>query len=282
MTHVRMGNSLKTESKATMETEIKVHNYSSDPDEYWKRCFKSSNKVIEIDVEWPSTEVSTDKLRFVCMSDTHSQTSRLTHSVPEGDVFIHAGDFTGRGQLEQVRAFNSWLGELPHKHKIVIAGNHELEWDSDSKDLKSELTNCTYLEDSSVEIHGLKIYGSPYQPEFGRWAFNLERGQECLDKWNQIPSDTDILVTHGPPLGFGDLCKRGNRAGCVDLLHTVQQRVKPKYHVFGHIHEAYGLTSDGETIFVNASTCNLQYHPTNPAIVFDVDISDGHSKDDTT
>ena len=136
------------------------------------------------------------------------------------------------------------LFQLPYKHKIVIAGNHELGWDSDTKDLKNELTNCTYLEDSSVEINGLKIYGTPYQPEFGRWAFNLERGRECLDKWNQIPSDTDILVTHGPPLGFGDECKRGNRAGCVDLLHTVQQRVKPKYHIFGHIHEGKCFVDD--------------------------------------
>ena len=118
-------------------------------------------------------------------------------------------------------------------------------WNTDSKYLKSELTNCTYLEDSDLEIHGLKIFGSPYQPpyqpEFDRSAVNLERGQECLGIWKQIPSDTDILVTHGPPLGFGDLCKRGNRAGCVDLLHTVQQRVKPKYHVFGHIHEGKQL-----------------------------------------
>ena len=129
------------------------------------------------------------------------------------------------------------LFQLPYKHKIVIAGNHELGWDSDTKDLKNELTNCTYLEDSSVEINGLKIYGTPYQPEFGRWAFNLERGQECLDKWDQIPSDTDILITHGPPLGFGDQNKRNVRCGCVELLHSVQQRIKPKYHIYGHIHE---------------------------------------------
>ena len=199
------------------------------------------------------------------MSDTHSQTSRLTHSVPEGDVLIHAGDFTGKGKLEQIRAFNSWIGEvkiqrivvssliretlfqLPHKYKIVIAGNHELGWNTDSKYLKSELTNCTYLEDSALEIHGLKIFGSPYQPpyqpEFDGSAVNLERGQECLGIWKQIPSDTDILVTHGPPLGFGDLTNSSNRAGCVDLLNTVQQRVKPKYHVFGHIHEGKQLSN---------------------------------------
>ena len=86
-----------------------------------------------------------------------------------------------------------------------------------------------------MEIQGLKIYGSPYQPP------TTERSQECLDKWNHIPSDTDILVTHGPPLGFGDKTNSGNRARCVDLLHTVKQRVKPKYHIFGHIHEGEQL-----------------------------------------
>jgi len=182
--------------------------------------------------------------------------------------------------------------QLPHKYKIVIAGNHELDWDSDTKDLKNELTNCTYLEDSSVEIHGLKIYGSPYTPswtggssltskflgtmastlQIRKMAFNLERGQKCLDKWNQIPSNTDILVTHGPPLGFGDQNKRNVRCGCVELLHSVQQRIKPKYHIYGHIHEGYGLRSDGETCFVNAATCNAHKDPCNPAIVFDMDI----------
>lgn len=75
------------------------------------------------------------------------------------------------------------------------------------------------------------------QPEFGNWAFNLNRGTECLQKWNLIPDDTDILITHTPPLGYGDYTCSGVRAGCVDLLRTVQERVKPKYHVFGHIHE---------------------------------------------
>lgn len=75
------------------------------------------------------------------------------------------------------------------------------------------------------------------QPVYGGWAFNLPRGQPCLDKWNKIPDNVDILVTHSPPLGHGDLCYSGIRAGCVELLSTVQNRVKPKYHIFGHVHE---------------------------------------------
>ncbi|XP_054774277.2 metallophosphoesterase domain-containing protein 1-like [Lytechinus pictus] len=185
-------------------------------------------------------------------------------------------------------------GTLPHRHKIVIAGNHELTFDqqlmsernshvfmsfasafeglkkNEWKEIRSLLTNCTYLEDSQTHVMGFKIYGSPWQPVFCDWGFNLPRGQALLDKWNKIPEDTDILITHGPPLGHGDLASNGCRAGCVELLSTVQRRVRPKYHVFGHIHEGYGVTTDGQTTFVNAAICDVHYRPCNPPIVFDL------------
>lgn len=116
------------------------------------------------------------------------------------------------------------------------------------------------------------------QPEFYNWAFNLPRGEQCLAKWNQIPAEIDILITHGPPIGHGDLCSSGLRAGCVELLATVQERVKPKYHVFGHIHEGYGITSDGKIFFVNASTCDVNYSPINPPVVFDIRLPSGKAK----
>jgi hypothetical protein len=106
--------------------------------------------------------------------------------------------------------------------------------------VKKELTNCTYLEDCATEIYGVKIYGTPWQPKFCGWAFNLERGQQLMEKWDLIPDDTDVLITHTPPLGYGDLCATGDRAGCVDLLMSVQHRIRPKYHIYGHIHE--GIT----------------------------------------
>nr|CAH7722382.1 unnamed protein product [Callosobruchus chinensis] len=186
------------------------------------------------------------------MSDTHSLIRNIMFDIPDGDVFIHAGDFTKCGQKEEVIQFDKWLDSLPHKHKIVIAGNHELSFDQNfseyfkklmtakavnTQNIRQYLTNCTYLEDSGIEIYGIKIYGTPWQPEYNNWAFNLKRGAECLSKWNKIPDDTEILITHTPPLGHGDLACSGVRAGCVELLNTVQNRVKPKYHVFGHIHE---------------------------------------------
>ncbi|KAI0224897.1 Metallophosphoesterase domain-containing protein 1 [Lamellibrachia satsuma] len=147
------------------------------------------------------------------------------------------------------------------------------------KHAKDLLRNAVYLKDSEVTVFGIRVYGSPWQPEFYNWAFNLPRGQPCLDKWNRIPEGIDVLVTHGPPVGYGDLCSSGLRAGCVELLSTIQHRVRPKFHVFGHIHEGYGVTSDGCTTYINASTCTLQYKTSNPPIVFDLPLPQGFSKD---
>lgn len=101
---------------------------------------------------------------------------------------------------------------------------------------KHALKHCIYLEDSGIEIFGIKIYGSPWVP-IHSMGFNVERGAALLDIWNKIPDDTDILVTHGPPLGFGDLTAARNHVGCCELLSTIRERVKPKFNIFGHVHE---------------------------------------------
>lgn len=237
------------------------------------------------------------------MSDTHSLQRHIKFPIPHGDIFIHAGDFTKCGLASEVAEFNEWLGRLPHAYKIVIAGNHELSFDPhfsgangmldvnkistlglkrekmvqavQDVDAKNYLTNCIYLEDTGTQIWGIKIYGTPWQPEFCKWAFNLPRGRPCLDKWRLIPTDTDVLVTHTPPVGHGDYCCSGVRAGCVDLLKEVQSRIRPRYHVFGHVHEGYGITSDGEVIYVNASTCNINYRPQNLPVIFDYPLPNG-------
>ncbi|KAL6480831.1 hypothetical protein MHYP_G00118640 [Metynnis hypsauchen] len=230
--------------------------------------------------------------RFVCVSDTHSRTDGI--QMPYGDVLLHTGDFTELGLPSEVKKFNDWLGTLPYEFKVVIAGNHELTFDKDfmaelvkqdyyrfpsvSKlrpedfdNVQSLLTNCIYLQDSEVMVKGFRIYGTPWTPWFNGWGFNLPRGQSLLDKWNQIPEDIDILMTHGPPLGFRDwVPKELQRVGCVELLNTVQRRVRPKLHVYGGIHEGYGLMTDGFTTFINSSTCTVSFQPTNPPIIFDL------------
>ncbi|KAJ4924903.1 hypothetical protein JOQ06_003852, partial [Pogonophryne albipinna] len=129
---------------------------------------------------------------------------------------------------------------------------------------------------SSLHTHVRRVGkedGSEYrlQPWYYGWGFNLPRGQALLDKWNQIPDNTDILVTHCPPLGFLDwVPKKMQRVGCMELLNTVQRRVQPKFHVFGHIHEGYGMMTDGTTTFINASACTVNFMPMNAPIVFDL------------
>jgi len=261
----------------------------NDPTLAWE-TLKHTTPVIELKTDPPSEPWSEDKIRFVHISDTHSLTSHI-ESIPEGDVLLHTGDFTMRGGEQEVIDFNEWLGTLPHKHKIVIAGNHELTFDpnfvrekGESDKMKALLTNCIYLEDSSITVYGVKIYGSPYQPKFGNYAFPLERGQEALEKWNAIPNDVDILMTHGPPLGFGDIAKRKGtqtvRCGCMHLLQTIRERVLPKYHLYGHIHEDYGVRTDGQTVFVNAAYAGDHHGPSDKKpIVFDMPLPEGQVKD---
>ena len=117
-------------------------------------------------------------------------------------------------------------------------------------------------------IDGVKFYGSPWQPWFYDWAFKFERGPEIRAKWDLIPEDTDVLITHGPLFGIGDLTAHGDQAGCHDLLEVVE-KIKPAIHIFGHIHEGYGVTSNGVTTFINASICDHLYQPVNPPIVYE-------------
>jgi Icc-related predicted phosphoesterase len=207
-------------------------------------------------------------MRIVCVSDTHNQHNKI--KLPEGDVLIHAGDFSMLGKVPEVGAFLKWFGEQPHKHKVLIAGNHDWLFERESTLATSMVPEgVTYLNDSGAVIEGLNFWGSPVQPEFGNWAFN--RNQFEIDQhWQLIPSNTDVLITHGPPRGVLDWtvpCM--NEVGCPDLLSRVLS-VKPKLHVFGHIHEAYGQKQFEDTLFVNAALCDECYYLGNPPIVVDL------------
>lgn len=283
--------------------EIKVDKDTGNPSKAWERI-RVHQRYYRCDPFPPSTPISEDKIRFVCISDTHGKIEGSKLHMPPGDVLLHAGDFTQKGHMNEIQKFNSYLGALPYKVKVVIAGNHDLTFDDNIteaslrtfgvqkstvesylserglKSVKQMLTSAIYLEDSLVTVCGIKIYGAPWQPVFCDWGFNLKRGEDILKKWQTIPADLDILMTHGPPVGHGDLTGGNNNVGCVELLNTVQKRVKPKFHVFGHIHEGYGVTSDGYTTFINASTCTRRYLPTNAPIVFDFIIPEGHSKEE--
>jgi Icc-related predicted phosphoesterase len=171
-----------------------------------------------------------------------------------------------------VEDLNEWLGALPHRHKIVIAGNHDWAFQETPVLAREALTSAVYLEDSGIEIEGARFWGSPWTPTFMAWAFMLERGKPLYDKWALIPDNTDVLITHGPPKTIGDeasMMFKCQNVGCVDLLHRIE-RLQLKAHIFGHIHEGYGEYTLGCTRLVNASTCTPRYVPTNPPIVLDI------------
>lgn len=208
-----------------------------------------------------------DSIRIVIISDTHGHHD---FEVPPGEVLIHAGDGCKRGSLDEARSWGEFLAAQPHPHKIAIAGNHDRCFESEPALAREQLpASLTYLCDSGCELEGLRFWGAPWQPWFLSWAFNLPRGPELARKWGLIPEHTDVLVTHGPPMGVLDRTYAGEPVGCEELRAAVA-RVRPRLHVFGHIHEGYGAEALAGTLFVNASICTLAYRPDNPAVVVDL------------
>ena len=167
-------------------------------------------------------------MKFVFLSDTHCKHNEI--QVPFGDFLVFCGDMSYKGDLQEVESFSLFLKKLPHKHKIVIAGNHDFSFEDQRKHQAEELITSAgahYLNDSSLQIDKIKFWGSPIQPYFRNWAFNRERGEEIKQYWNLIPLDTDVLITHGPPKGILDKTKLGQEVGCEELLKKVLI-VKPK------------------------------------------------------
>lgn len=213
--------------------------------------------------------------RIVCLSDTHNCNNQLT--VPDGDILIHSGDATITGTVEEIKAFNVWFASLPHKHKVFIAGNHDWLFERNNELARTLLdSGIIYLQDTSTSIGGLKFYGSPWQPRFFDWAFNLNRGPEIAEKWKLIPDDIDVLITHGPPNGILDAVPRQwgiENTGCEELRKRVEEIAvlgRLKLHIFGHIHCGYGATEELGVKFVNGSNCDEQYRPTQPPIVVEI------------
>jgi predicted phosphohydrolase len=188
-------------------------------------------------------------MRIVLISDTHGLHHQL--EVPSGDLLIHAGDFTFYSKPPSIVSdFNGWLGSLPHRHKIVVPGNHEFILEEPRN--RTAITNAILLVDSGVEIEGLKIWGSPVTPLYGG-AFGKSRPEDRKRHWARIPEGLDILVTHGPPFAILDHGPRSERReGCPQLFEAVFQ-ARPGLHVFGHIHAGYGTLRTSDTVFANAS-----------------------------
>jgi Icc-related predicted phosphoesterase len=207
-------------------------------------------------------------MKIVFISDTHGQHAKLI--LPEGDMIIHAGDVSKRGGMAEIENFLAWFSALPFKYKVFTVGNHDFLAENAPSIFKALIPdNCIYLENNGVTIEGIHIWGSPITPWFYDWAFNRQRGADIAKYWAKIPLDTDIIITHGPPYKILDKTTRGDLTGCVDLKEKINQ-VKPCVHVFGHIHEAYGIEKIEETTFINASVLNVEYQLMNAPIVFEL------------
>lgn len=212
-------------------------------------------------------------MRIACISDTHYRHKYIDSRYFENvDILIHAGDFTSNGNQAQTIAFLVWLESLPIKHKVFIAGNHDLYCCSDTFQylLKEHAPNCHYLLNSDVVIEGLKIWGSPYSNTFGHWAY-MKDDEDLALIWDQIPSDTNIVITHGPAYHIADkvLNHRFNESphvGSMSLADKLWNLPTLALHVTGHIHESQGIYP-GRYLTVNASVCDLNYIPFNSPIV---------------
>lgn len=197
-------------------------------------------------------------MKITTISDTHG----LHHQIhlPGGDILIHAGDVCNRGNAAEALDFMNWFSNQNYTFKIFIAGNHdfyfEYEQNTTIKSLLPE--NVFYLNDSGIAIEGISFWGSPITPEFHNLAFNRKRGVAIAKHWDLIPHNTNVLITHGPPYGILDRTFQNLNAGCINLLTKIEE-TNPQYHIFGHIHEGFGLSKKDQTTFINAASIDFNY-----------------------
>ena len=204
-------------------------------------------------------------MKIVCISDTHGLQDSL--NVPDGDILIHAGDLTLRGTASQLNDSLSYFANLPHKYKIIVAGNHDFGLETKNPDIIIP-PGIIYLENNCVTIEGLKIWGSPVSTPYYDWAFMWdEKRRDIL--YQSIPHDTDIIINHGPAFGVLDWTSKLTHAGCEFLRQRIRV-IKPKLFVCGHIHEDYGVREIEGTTFVNAAILNKQYQIAHPAITISI------------
>ena len=229
-------------------------------------------------------------MKIMFLSDTHGRHNEITElygELPYVDIIVHSGDCTRYGEFEETDLFMNWFSNRNAMHKVLVAGNHDfvLQQTDRRNWLLANNYGVTYLEDSFININGLGIYGSPWSPVFGMWAFMKHRNAELDEVWQKVPTDgsVDLLVTHTPRYGRFDVSVRGNyNVGCEMLANRIND-INPKVHVFGHIHECGGMIKE-ETevplkgmISLNASLLNIRYILANPIWIWDTETNNWSS-----
>jgi Icc-related predicted phosphoesterase len=196
-------------------------------------------------------------VKLVIISDTHELHEEL--GVLRGDVLIHCGDsaYGMSCSQAQVDSLDDWFSRQQFDLILVIGGNHDFEMQRRVGLSKPMFQNATYLEDQGVRFQGVNFYGAPWVPELKSWAFYLP-AEEMRKRWDMIPEDTDVLITHTPPIDILDRNSRGKACGCPDLRQRLTE-LKLRLHCFGHVHASAGTHQLNQTTYINASMVNSQY-----------------------
>lgn len=215
--------------------------------------------------------VTKKTLKITAISDTHTYHDQI--KIEPCDILIHSGDFSFRGGYQETIDFLKWIEKQPAKHRIWGSGNHDFMGQNEKTLFKGLIEEyaptSTYLEHEGINIEGLSIWLNPFTPTYYDWAFMADPGSsKMLSSLSIIPSNLDILITHGPAYGILDLTKNGERVGCQDLLNELE-RIRPRYHIFGHIHESAGQLFVDGTTHINASILDENYKVKNSPIILD-------------
>ena len=212
-------------------------------------------------------------MKLVILSDNHAE---YNFDVPDGDILIHAGDFSFTGSFTEICDFIELMNKQPHKYKLWIPGNHEIGLQNHSHTIEviDKETEALCIHNKEHEIDGIKFFGSAFTPEVRNWAFMYNK-EQAKKYWENAPDEVDVLITHGPPYGYLDMSDEGENLGCKSLLKYIE-KIQPKVHAWGHIHEAYGTwfvaweNTKKTTHMFNASVVNRKYYMSNKSTVVEI------------
>lgn len=235
---------------------------------------------------------------FTFISDTHVRNNKCTklindslreHNANEGFCLVFSGDLMSTGyNMDEILAFLNWIKDLNYTYKVCIAGNHDRAIENLGSDYCKNVlfgqyydNGVRYIQDEEIELDGVRIYGTPYQPYFCHWAWNVSDSDRLKMIYEQIPEGLDLLITHCPPFGILDKSNAANSytgskgdepLGSKELLEVLlNMKNPPRYHSFGHIHGSGGdIVKVGETTYINASICDEAYNPTNKVITLEI------------
>ena len=231
-------------------------------------------------------------MKITFISDTHTYMYDKNYKeliLPEGDVLCFTGDIMSSGHNEgEILHFLNWFSKQPFKYKIFIAGNHDRLFETQPLIVNEIISKyqdygIVYLKDSFFVYEGIKFYGTPYQPFFCNWAFNVKDFDKLVFIYQQIPDDVDVLLTHCPPYGILDQSHKSNyrnldgeeHLGSMELKEVLAEKslkkCNPRVVAFGHIHGDGGkMINIDNTIYINASLCDEFYEPTNKIITIEL------------